>query len=139
MSNDRLTILPSILSWAEAAGLAFHAEQERCEYSGDLVQTTAPPDIAAPLTAAAALHFNLSLRVDGIVMTCGVDSHTDIEGDVLMICLFNPGLTFHHGRTHLKPAPGDTFWFDDRKPHRMSSCKADGSFVGLALRPTSKH
>lgn len=135
MSAQTVTLIPAIARWAETRAMAFHASQEASEYSGDLVSVETPPDIAAPLVAAAALASNRKLKVDGIVMTCGVDAHTDDIGEVLMICLYNPGLTFHQGRTHIRPAPGECFWFDDRKPHRMSSTDAPGAFVGLALRP----
>lgn len=69
-------------------------------------------------------------REELLVVTAGVDPHTDDEGLVLMIVLHNDNLTFSQGKARHKPAAGDWFIFDDRKPHGVKEAPGRATFIG---------
>lgn len=125
-----------------AATLAdeFFTAAEADEFCGDPVETYAIPSWANLggalwLPDLSALGYR---RADGgyrgreevLVVTAGVDAHIDDEGLVLMVVLHNDYLTFHQGAVRHKPAAGDWFIFDDRKPHGVKEAPGRATFVG---------
>lgn len=126
---------PLMARWAMEAAMTYEDFQQRTGFSEELVDVVSVPAVIEPLINQASEKLDQTMTADGIVMTCGVDAHTDDQGEVFMICLFNPGLTFQQGKRRFVPVAGEAFWFDDRKPHLMHSIEEPGAFVGLALRP----
>ncbi|MGY6257269.1 hypothetical protein ACXIVK_27810 [Paraburkholderia caledonica] len=124
-----------------AAALAdeFFTAAEDEEFCGNPVETYAIP-LWANRGGATWLPDMASLgyrRADGgyrgreelLVATAGVDAHTDDEGFVLMVVLHNDNLTFSHGKVRHKPAAGDWFIFDDRKPHGVKEAAGRATFL----------
>lgn len=131
---------------AESAKLAdevFSAAEEQA-FCGDEVETSSIPawalrDGARWLPDLKALGYR-RVRADVfgrerrevLVVTPGVEPHTDDEGLVLMVVLHNDGLIFKQGRVKHAPNAGDWFVFDDRKDHGVDGGTDGGRemFVG---------
>lgn len=69
-------------------------------------------------------------RDELLVVTAGVDMHTDDEGLVLMVVLHNDGLTFRQGKVRHKPKAGDWLIFDDRLRHGVDDARGRATFIG---------
>ncbi|WP_232434830.1 hypothetical protein [Burkholderia ubonensis] len=124
---------------AELAEEIFSAAEAN-EFCGDPVETYVIPRWAGRggatwLPDLAELGYR---RADGgyrgreelLVVTAGVDLHTDGEGLVLMVVLHNDGLMFRQGTVRHKPRAGDWFIFDDRLPHGVDDAPGRTTFIG---------
>jgi hypothetical protein len=74
-----------------------------------------------PVTELKALGFRVSGSAkQQLLATVGVEAHVDaLHGPVLIVALYNDGLTFRQGREAHKTQAGEWFVFDDRKPHSV--------------------
>lgn len=125
---------------AAKLGDDFYTAAEECDFSGDQVETYAIPSWVtrggAPwVPDLAALGYRRADsgyrgRQELLVVTAGVDMHTDDEGLVLMVVLHNDNLTFRHGKVRHQPKAGDWFIFDDRKPHGVREVAGRATFIG---------
>ena len=126
----------------QAANLAgeFFAAAEGNEFSGDAVETCAIPlwarrGDATWLPDLDMLGYRRAERGyrgrdELLVLTAGVDMHTDDEGLVLMVVLHNDGLTFRQGKIRNKAKAGNWFIFDDRLPHGLVEANGRATSVG---------
>lgn len=124
-----------------AATLAdeYFTAAEAADFCGDCVETYAIPlwanrggAVWLPDLAANGYrrgNHDLRRREDLLVVTAGVEAHTDDEGLVLMVVLHNDDLTFYQGKVRHKPVAGDWFIFDDRKPHGVKEAPGRATFV----------
>ncbi|KVV40784.1 hypothetical protein WT27_12695 [Burkholderia territorii] len=118
----------------------FFTAAEANEFCGDAVETYMIPRWASEggatwLPSLAELGYRRAEggylgREEILVVTAGVDLHTDDEGLVLMIVLHNDGLTFRQGKVRSKPKAGDWFIFDDRLPHCVDDAPGRATFIG---------
>ncbi|KVV07506.1 hypothetical protein WK77_16790 [Burkholderia ubonensis] len=118
----------------------FFAAAEADEFCGHPVETYAIPRWAAHGSVAwmpdlAELRYRRAEggyrgREELLVVTAGVDMHTDGEGLVLMVVLHNGGLRFRQGKVRHRPKAGDWFIFDDRMPHGVDEAPGRATFIG---------
>ncbi|KIP17292.1 hypothetical protein WI80_30340 [Burkholderia ubonensis] len=118
----------------------FFSAAEANEFCGDEVETYVIPRWASQggatwLPSLAELGYRRAEggyqgREELLVVTAGVDLHTDDEGLVLMVALHNDGLTFRQGKVRHKPKAGDWFIFDDRLPHCVDDAPGRATFIG---------
>lgn len=109
----------------------FFSAAEANEFCGDPVETYVIPCWASQggatwLPNLAELGYRRADsgyrgREELLVVTAGVDMHTDDEGLVLMVVLHNDRLTFRQGKVRHKPRAGDWFIFDDRLSHGVGA------------------
>ncbi|MBN3829706.1 hypothetical protein G3O00_39910 [Burkholderia sp. Ac-20384] len=121
----------------------FFSAAEANEFCGDPVETYVIPRWAS--RGSATWLPNLTdlgyHRAEGgyrgreelLVVTAGVDMHTDDEGLVLLVVLHNDGLTFRQGKVQHKPRAGDWFIFDDRLPHGVDDGPGRATFIGRSI------
>lgn len=131
-----------VLRHARELAMAFLADQQASEFSGDLVDTLPLPtwlpelDSWLPRAILDAAGFAPAPDRPGhdLVGTCGVDAHVDdVLGPVLLLCLHNDSLTFRQGRERHRTMPGQFFIFDDRIPHEVRESRCSTTYLGWAV------
>jgi len=129
-------VLPGhVASNAWRLGEEFFTAAEQHEFSGDSVETYAIPiwakrDCDPWLPDVSDLGYRRSNIPHELVVTAGVDPHTDGGGFVLMVVLHNDGLVFSQGRVRHTPCAGNWFIFDDRKSHAVKEASGRATFIG---------
>jgi len=113
----------------------FFTAAEKEEFSGESVETYAIPIWAkrggtAWLPDVSDLGYRRSNIPHELVVTAGVDPHTDGGGFVLMVVLHNDGLIFSQDGVRHAPCAGDWFIFDDHRSHKMKEARGRATFVG---------
>jgi hypothetical protein len=125
--RGELALPPGVLTAAAARAKAHYGKAEAEAFCGDPVEDYRMPAWMSesgawlPVAELKALGFRVSGSAkQQLLATVGVEAHVDaIHGPVLIVALYNDGLTFRQGRTAHKTQAGKWFVFDDRKPHSV--------------------
>jgi hypothetical protein len=137
----RVELPQAALDAARAHAASFYAEaliEDFCGYDEPetLVYPAWLPALESwfPVAEVAELGYRIAATQEQLlVLSVGVESHTDAWGPTFMVCLANDGLMFRQASVRHMTEVGEWFIFDDKRPHELLETMKTTTFIGLNI------